>query len=320
MSLVERLDRFQRAHPRAGLPLAVVYKFIDDQGSYLAALITYYGFVSIVPLLLLSTTVLDFALHGDPALRQQVLNSAVGQFPVVGTQLATKHAISGTGLGLVIGILGTLYGGLGSAQAAQNAMNTIWRVPRNDRPNPLTSRVRSLLLLSVVGLSVLATTGLAALGSVVDVFGPGVKVLLGVLGLAVNAAVFTLAFRVATARELSIRETLPGAGFAAVMWQALQYIGAWYVNSAVAKATDVNAVFALILGLVGWIYLEAFVVVLAAEFNSVRSLRLYPRALLTPFTDDVDLTRADERSYAGQAEAQRAKGFQEISVRFDPPE
>src|SRR5581483_7462626 len=211
MSLVERVDRFQRSHPRAGLPIAVVYKFVDDQGSYLAALITYYGFVSVVPLLLLSSTILGFVLHGDPALRQQVLDSAVGQFPVVGTQLATNHAISGTGLGLVIGILGTLYGGLGSAQAAQNAMNTIWRVPRNSRPNPLASRLRSLLLLCVVGLSVVATTGLAAVGSVVDVFGPGIKVLLGLLGLAVNTAVFTLAFRVATVKDLSVRETLRGA-------------------------------------------------------------------------------------------------------------
>ena len=319
MSFVERIDRFQRSHPRAGLPIAVVYKYADDQGSYLAALIAYYSFVSIVPLLLLSSTILGFVLRGNATLQGDLLNSALGQFPVVGPQLAHEHGITGSGLGLVIGILGTLYGGLGSAQAAQNAMNTIWRVPRNSRPNPLRSRLRSLLLLAVVGLSVLGTTGLAALGSVVDVFGVGTKVLLGILTLAVNTAVFTIGFRVATARDLSLRETVPGAAFAAVCWQALQYVGAIYVGHTVARASAVNAVFALVLGLVAWLYVEAVVVVLAAEYNTVRSLGLYPRALLTPFTDDVDLTHADVQTYSAQAKAQRAKGFERISVRFHPP-
>jgi YihY family inner membrane protein len=319
MSFVERVDRFQRKHPRAGLPIALVYKFADDQGNYLAALIAYYAFVSIVPLLLLSSTILGFVLHGDPHLQHELLNSAVGQFPVVGTQLAHQHSITGSGIGLAVGILGTLYGGLGSAQAAQNAMNTVWRVPRNNRPNPIKSRLRSLVLLAVVGLSVVGTTALAALGSVVDVFGSGTKVLLGLLTLVVNAAVFTLGFRVATARDLTLRETVPGAVLAAVCWQALQYFGAWYVGHTVAKASEVNAVFAVVLGLVAWLYLEAIVVVFAVEYNTVRSLRLYPRALLTPFTDAVDLTDADEKAYAQQAKAQRFKGFERISVRFHPP-
>ncbi|HET6875963.1 MAG TPA: YihY/virulence factor BrkB family protein [Jatrophihabitans sp.] len=319
MSVVERLDRFQRSHPRAGLPIAVIYKFVDDQGNYLAALITYYGFIAVVPLLLLSSTILSFVLQGDPSLQKELLDSAVGQFPVVGAQLAQPHGVSGSGFGLVVGILGTIYGGMGVAQAAQNAMNTIWRVPRNDRPNPLTSRLRSLLVLAIVGLSVLGTTALAALGSTLNVFGSEMKILIGVLTLLVNTLVFTTAFRVATAREITLRQTVPGAFGAALVWQILQYVGAYYVQHVVAKASEVNGVFALVLGLVAWIYLESVVVVFAAEFNTVRSLRLYPRALLTPFTDDVELTKADERSYTEQAQAQRAKGFEEIEVRFEQP-
>ena len=319
MSFIERIDRFQRRHPHAGLPIAIIYKYADDQGSYLAALITYYAFVSIVPLLLLSSTILGFVLHGNPELQHRLLNSALGQFPVVGTQLANEHGITGSGLGLVIGFLGTLYGGLGAANAAQNAMNTIWRVPRNERPNPIAGRLRSVVLLAIVGLAVIGTTGLAALSSVVNVFGPVEKALIGVLSLIVNTAVFTLGFRVATAQKLTLAQTVPGAAFAALCWQGLQYVGAWYVGRAVAHSSEVNAVFALVLGLVAWLYLEAVIVVLAAQFNTVRSLRLYPRALLTPFTDDVDLTHADQQTYAQQAKAQRFKGFERISVRFRPP-
>jgi membrane protein len=323
MSFVERLDRYQQTHPRAGFPVAVLYKFFDDQGNYLAALITYYGLVSLFPLLLLLSTILNFALAGSPELQQDVLNSALGQFPVVSTELTDPHGVSGSGLALVIGILGTLYGGLGVAQAAQNAMNVIWRVPRNDRPNPLRSRGRSLLLLLVVGLSILATTLMSALGSSAEAFGAsvdgGIKVLLVFVSVAVNVVVFTAGFRIATAKDLSIRATIRGAIAAAIAWQALQYFGTSYIAGVVKHASALNAVFALVLGLLAWIYLEALIVVFAVEYNAVRDMKLYPRALLTPFTDNVQLTEADETSYTEQAQSQRAKGFQEIKVTFDPP-
>jgi len=320
VSFVERVDRFQRKHPRAGLPIAVIYKFADDQGNYLAALITYYGFLSLFPLLLLSSTITSFVLEGHPHLQQQVLHSALGQVPIVGSQLSNPHGVSGSGLGLAIGILGTIYGGLGVTQAAQNAMNTIWRVPRNRRPNPIKGRGRGLLLLLILGLSALGTTALAALGSVATDYSVWSKIGIGLATLLVNVVVFTVAFQVATARHLTREQTVPGALIAAVCWLALQYVGAVYVGHVVRNADEINGVFAVVLGLIAWIYVEALVVVLAVEYNSVRSMGLYPRALLTPFTDDVDLTDADEESYAQQAEAQRAKGFEDIAVRFDPPE
>ena len=320
MTLVERADRFQRAHPRAGLPLAVLYKFFDDQGTYLAALVAYYGLLSLVPLLLLSTTILNFTLEGDPDLQRKVFDSALGQYPIVGHQLANPNGVSGSSLGLTVGIVGTLFFGLNVAQAAQNAMNTVWRVPRNDRPNPFRSRGRSLLLLTIGGVAVLVTTGLATLGSQVDAFGITTQVLIGLGTLALNAVFFSIGFHVATARRLTLRQTVPGAAGAAVVWQALQYVGALYVSHAVRGTSDVNGVFALFLGLMAWLYLGSLVMVFAVEYNTVRSLRLYPRALLTPFTDDVDLTAADVESYAQQARAQRFKGYEEITVRFDPPD
>jgi YihY family inner membrane protein len=323
MSFVQRLDRYQRSHPHTALPIAVLYKFFDDQGSYLAALITYYALVSLFPLLLLLSTVLNFALESSPQLQADVLNSALGQFPVVGAELTDPQGVSGSGVALVIGILGTLYGGLGVAQAGQNAMNVIWRVPRNERPDPLRSRARSVLLLVVVGLSLIGTTILSALSSSAHSFGTsvgtGLQVLLVFVSMAVNAVVFTVGFRIATARSITWRCTVPGAIAAAIAWQVLQLFGTSYIGGVVKHASALNSVFALILGLIAWIYLEALVVVFAVEFNAVRELRLYPRSLLTPFTDNVQLTEADEIAYAEQAKSQRAKGFEEIDVSFDPP-
>jgi YihY family inner membrane protein len=321
MSMTHRLDRFQQRHPWAGFPLAVVYKYADDQGSYLAALITHYAFVSLFPLLLLASSVLGFVLRGNPQLQSQLLNSALSQFPVVGHQLHRPGGFGGGALAVTVGVLGSLYGALGVAQATQNAMNIAWAVPRNRRPNPIKSRLRSLLLLGTGGLAIIGTTILSAMGGTSGAFGAslgsGAKVLATLLSVALNASIFTLAFRVSTAHPLSIRDAAPGALAAAVLWQLLQFFGTAYVGHVVKNASAINGVFALVLGLIAWIYLAAAAVVLCVELNVVRANHLYPRALLTPFTDNVDLTGADERAYTGYATAQRTKGFESVDVSFD---
>ena len=321
MSVTTRIDGFQQRHSWAGFPLAVIYKFYDDQGPYLAALITYYGFLSIVPLVLLATSTLGFVLQGDPAREQQILDTALRQFPVIGSQLSGPAGLSGSGIAIAIGIVGTLYGALGVAQAAQNAMNTAWAVPRNRRPDPFTSRLRSGLLLLTAGLAILATTILTVVGgslsSLGGVLGAGLQWGAILIGIAVNALVFVFAFRLLTAAPLTVRDVAPGAVEAAVLWQLLQTAGVAYVNSVVRNAGDTNGVFALVLGLMAWIYVGAIALVLCVEVNAVRAKRLYPRSLLTPFTDRVDLTRADRVAYTEYATAQQTKGFQSVDVDFE---
>jgi membrane protein len=321
VSVSDRVDRFQRRHTAAGYPIAVLYKYIDDSGGYLAALLTYYAFVSLFPLLLLLSTVLGFVLAGNTHLQQEILHSTLAQFPVVGAQLQDPKRIGGGAPGLVVGILGSLYGGLGVAQAVQYAMNTAWAVPRNDRPNPIKARGRGLLLLATAGLAVLGTTALSALGaSDAGSFGPALKVVVLLGSVTVNTAVFIFAFRIAAARDLTIADVAPGAIAAAIVWQLLQTFGVIYVGHIVKGASATNGVFALVLGLLAFLYLAAVVVVLCVEVNVVRVERLHPRALLTPLTDNVDLTRADRRSYTGQAKAQRAKGFEDVNVHFRDPD
>jgi membrane protein len=321
MSVTERLDAFQRRHTWAGYPLAVLYKYFDDNGGYLAALITYYAFVSLFPLLLLASTVLSWVLVGHPELQQRVLRSAVSQFPVVGNELGQPKHLGGGPGGLVVGIVGALYGCLGVAQAVQYAMNTAWSVPRNSRPNPFKARGRSLLLLATAGVAVLATTVLSTLGGTgAGSLGVVLKILVLTASVALNAVVFLFGFRVSTAKGVSLRDVAPGALIAAVVWQLLQTFGVVYVNHVVRGASATNGVFALVLGLLAFLYLTSVAVVLCVEVNVVRVHHLHPRALLTPFTDNVELTHGDERSYTEQAQAQRSKGFEQVDVRFEPDE
>lgn len=322
MSTVGRIDAFQRRHPALGFPIAVVYKFFDDQGIYLAALITYYGFLSLFPLLLLLASVLGFLLDGDPELQRRILDSTVSRFPVVGEQLRDPQTMQGSGVALVIGALVAIYGALGVAQALQNAMNVIWAVPRHRRPNPLAGRGRSLLLIATAGLAVLATTVLSKLagGSGADGGPLGSTGALAVNGatIVVNTAIFAVMFKIATATRLRIGNVLPGAAVASVVWQLLQVFGTAYVDGVVRDAGLAYGIFAVVLGLLAWLFLVALGIVVSAEINAVHGKRLYPRALLTPFTDNVDLTSADRRSYTDAARAQRHKGFEDVTVTFGP--
>lgn len=318
-----RLDRYQRRHKRLGFPIAVVYKYVDDQGNYLAALITYYGFLSLFPLLLVLLAVLGFILDGNPSLQSDIVSSALHQFPIIRDDLANPKKLGGSTVGIVVGTLVSLYGGLGIAQALQNAMNVAWGIPRNERPNPIRARLRSLRLLGLGGLSVIGTTVLSALGSNASSFGAdvsgGLAVLLTAVSVAVNGALFVLLFKMATARPLRVRDVAAGALLAAVTWQALQYFGTVFLGTVFKHASASNSVFGLVLGVIASIYLEAVAIVFCVELNVVRARRLYPRALLTPFTDDVELTEADQVAYTSYAKAQRHKGFQRIGVGFDEP-
>ncbi|MDT5243412.1 MAG: rane protein [Mycobacterium sp.] len=318
--MVGWLDRLQRRSRVAGFLVAVVYKYIDDQGSYLAALITYYAFVSLFPALLLLTTVLGVVLVGHPALQAQILQSAVAQFPVIGKQLGQPQGLNGGTVGVVIGIAGALYGGLGVGQAAQNAMDTMWAVPRNVRPDPIRSRLRSLLLLVALGSALIATTVLSAVNRASRSLGVVASAGIVVAAVAINTGVCLLVFKVATARDVTYRQVLPGAVAAATVWQLLQWFGAVYVGHVVKSASATNSVFALVLGLLAFLYLIATTLLLCGQVNVVATDHLYPRALLTPFTDDVELTRGDRDTYTGLAKAQRAKGFQHIDVTFDRKE
>jgi membrane protein len=93
-----------------GFVLAVVRKHLADRGSSLAALIAYYGFFSVFPLLLVFVSVLGFVLDDDPALREEVIDSALAQLPIVGAQLGDEvQPLTGSSVALLVGLAGALW-------------------------------------------------------------------------------------------------------------------------------------------------------------------------------------------------------------------
>jgi membrane protein len=284
------VDRYQQRHRWLGFPLAVFKKFGEDQAANLAALIAYYGFFSIFPLLMVFTTILGFVLAGNPSLQHSITNSAFANFPIVGRQLSQNvHSLQGSGLALAIGIALTLWSGLGVLKVTQTAMNVVWNVPYERRPNFIWSTVRALLMLVVLGA---ITLGAAVAGSVGAGHGGALWWAVGiVISLALNMLLFLLAFRVLTVEDLSWSDVRVGAAIGAVAWTVLQALGGYYVRHQVSNASNTYGTFAIVIGLLAWIFIGAQITLLAAEINVVKVRRLWPRALQPP------LTEADNRAF-----------------------
>jgi YihY family inner membrane protein len=298
---IRRIDHFQQEHALVGFPYAVQKKFGDDQGGHLCALITYYGFLSLFPLLLVLTTVLSYVLKNNPDLQHDILNSALADFPVIGADIKKNvGTIHGSGLGLLIGIIGTFWGGLGVANAAQDAMNRVWEVPMRVRPGFLPRILRSLGLVAMLGIGILITTVLSAIAGGASGLAMEVRIATLVLGFVLNVLLFSVAYRVLTAAKLRWSDVVVGAIVAAFGWAVLQVLGGAFVSHQLEGMGQTYGLFALVLGLLAWIFLQARIVMYAAEVNVVRARRLWPRSMDEPLTD------ADKRA---------EKAYQQREVR-----
>jgi membrane protein len=310
--ILSDLDRRQQKRRRVAFLAAVIKKFLDDQAGQLAALIAYYGFVSLFPLLLVLVTVLGFVLQGDPDRQREILNGTLGQFPILRDQLKL-HSLSGSGLALAVGLVIALLAGLGIMNASQNAFNRIWGVPFKQRPDFLSTRLRGLLTLAILGaLAIVSTVVAGSVGSASH----GAVAVVGrvVVAFAFNLALFMAAFKLLTALELSWRELLPGVIVAAVCWQLLQHLGGYYIDHTLKRTGPLYGVFALVLGLLAWLYVGAQLTIFAAEINVVKARRLWPRSL---FSDA--LLDADRRALAASAEIEERVPQENVEVDFDSP-
>jgi membrane protein len=316
MNVVDRLvrpvDRAVQRHAWLAFPYAVSKKFGDDQGGNLAGLLAYYAFLSIFPLLLVFTTILAYLLHGNPTLQQRILHSALVEFPVIGDQLKTEQ-LHGHWYVLVVSAAISLWGARGVANAAQNAWNTVWNVPYARRPGFLPALGRSFALLVVMGAAVLVTGLLSGLGESTGTVGLLTRVGVFVASVIVNIGVFLLGFRLATAREIPMRCMVPGAVISAVVWQGLLVAGTLLVGHQVRHQQSLYGTFGVVLGLLGWLHLQATLTLYAVESDVVRIRRLWPRSLVPP-----PLTGGDRRAYRAYAETtrRRPEGEQDVDVRF----
>ncbi|MGH8991895.1 MAG: YihY/virulence factor BrkB family protein [Acidimicrobiia bacterium] len=297
--MVETLDCWQRRHRWFAFPFAVAKKFGEDQAGQLAALIAYYSFFSLFPLLLVLLTVLGFVLGRDAELQRRVLDSALAHFPVIGDRIRDHiGSLPHRGVALAVGLALALWAGLRAVQVARDAMNSVWDVPIRDRSGFVPGRLRALAVLVLVAVALLLTAALAVTGT----GGPA-------LSAAVNTALFLVAFKVLTDHPLKWTDLLPGAVVAGVATALLQTLGGVYVQPTLRDASQTYGGFAVVIGLLSWVHLQAQVTLYAAEVNVVRARRLWPRSL----TND-ELTEPDRQALVQHAEVEERLPGEDVRV------
>jgi membrane protein len=311
-----RLDAFQQRTPWLAFPLAVVKKFGDDQAGNLAALLAWSALAAIFPLLLVLVTVLGIVLRHDLSLRTHILNSAFVQFPVIGQQIRDNvNSLNRVGVGLLVGLVGTFLGARGVANAAQNALNSVWEVPIDRRPKFPWSLLRSIALVLVMGIGIIVTTTLSGLGGGNGGIGIGLRVGALVGAFALNVLLFSLSFRLASAPEVQWRDLWLGAFLTATVWQILQLVGGFVVAHNLKHMSNVYGTFALVLGLMSWLYLQAQLTLYAIEVDVVRCRRLWPRTFFGTRT-----TQVDQRALTTYGKVEERTPEERVDVNFEPPQ
>ena len=304
--LVGAIDRAQQSHSWLAMAAATWKKFGDDQAGNLAALVAYYAFASLFPLLLVAYTILDLLAKSSPGLADR-LTSALKNYPVIGH--LGGHGLNQAGLALVIGILLTLYASLGVANAIQNAMNTTWAVPRYQRPGFPRNKLRSLGLIALIGPGEIITIALSTIASTAGhlLGGAGGRAAAIVISLLLNVGLFWLAFRIATPKEIPGRDMRLGAILAAIAWQILQLA----LSSGLVRLHSNSAygTFGTVLAILTWLYLQAQITLYVVELDVVRARKLWPRSLAPP-----PLTHADMRAYQAYAQETQLRPELDISV------
>jgi membrane protein len=314
---VRKLDAWQQRHRFPAFSFAVFKKFGDDQAGNLVALLTYYAFLATFPLLLALSAILGLVLKGNQSLQASIQTSALAEFPIIGTQLSSQVGLASLGHSvpaLIFGILGAILGGRGLANALQNTQNTLWNVPKVDRPSFPSNYVRSLSLLGLLGVGTIITTAAAWLvgaSQLLGLSGVPIKVLAFALSTAIDAGLFFAAFRIAAAKIVLTRDLILGAIVSSVAWQILLSFAGIIISHDLKHAQAIAGFFGVVLGLLAWFGLQATAIVYAIEADVVRAHHLWPRSIVQP-----PLTQADKDYLTEAVAAEKRRSEQKITVEF----
>ncbi|HMK11181.1 MAG TPA: YihY/virulence factor BrkB family protein [Acidimicrobiales bacterium] len=278
--VVEKVDAWQQKRTVPAFVVATWVKYRDDRGQQYAALLSYYGFISIFPLLLLFVSIVTLLLHDDPTLRDRIVTSLVGRLPVIGTQIQNNvDSLQVHGLLLLIGLATLLWAGLKVVRNAQNAFNEQWGVPYVQRQGVVRQSIRGLAALAVIGAAIVGATAVTSLAAFGDL--PGLTRVTGALiAILLNVVFLGASFEILTEARLGIRVILPGALAGGIALWALQLVGGTYVERVIADASDIYGAFATVFGLLIWLALMARVALLANEVNAVLCRRAWPRTFV----------------------------------------
>jgi uncharacterized BrkB/YihY/UPF0761 family membrane protein len=266
----------------------VIKKHGDDRGGSLSALITFYGFLAVFPLLLLFVTIVGLVVGPRSHAEHEIVNSALSQFPVIGKELGSsiKALHKPSPLAFILTVVILLWGALGVTNTLQRANEAIWGIARDLEADLLRRVRRGLLLLGTIAVAVVGSSVLAGISTIgggrlstypaaywaYTLFGAGL----------VNLGAYLVAFRILAPPGTGLRALLPGTFIGGLGWTALQTLGGLLISHTLRHTSQLYGFFAIVLGLILWLSLGSQLFVYATETNVVLARHLWPRHLDDP--------------------------------------
>ncbi len=292
MSVLQRVDDVQKRHRRTSIAVATYKRYSAEKSSNLATMIAFWAFFGIFPLLLVLVTLLGWILSGSD--KSSVLGHIAALFPLLDPKTVT--GLSGSWWAIVLGLLTALWSGLGVVRTVQFAFDATWAVPDHERPGMLKQVLRSLWILATIGLGLVLTTFIS--GFVVSAsngvnLGAAGRIGGYVVAIVANLGLFLAAFMILTTREVTVREVLPGAVFAGLVFFILQQLSAFIISSHLKNAQSTYGHFATVITILWWFYIQAQVTLLGAQLNVVLAEKLYPRSLVGESKTDGERTAGE---------------------------
>lgn len=289
--IIIKIDKVQRKHKPLAFGLAVVKKYGEDDAGYKAALLTYYGFLSLFPLLLILTTLTDYIAATHPELQADIVKGATDYIPVLGNQLA-EHVggLHSNGPALFIGLLFTLYGARGVADAFKHGVQHIWGIPKSERQGFPISTLKSLAIIVFGGVGFVFTAIIVGTAASAG-YGWDFKLLSIIINFGLLFCLFSFLIKICLPKTVSYRQIRLGAVTASVGLIILQAIGGYLLSRELKNLDALYSYFALSLGLLFWIYLQAQIIFYAVEIAAVSDKKNWPRSL-----SGNNLTESDKRA------------------------
>jgi YihY family inner membrane protein len=257
------------ARSRLALARTVVREVRARDATLLAASIAYYAFVSLLPLLVLTTVVATFL--GGARLRTAALGLAGRYLLPVGQGLVGEALANTTGRGGVtfVGLALLLWSSLKLFRGIDTAFARIYGTPARDFLGSLR-----------IGVTVLAAVAIGSSGGVllvgvVALLRTPVALLAPLAFFVVLVAALFPVYYLTPAADVSPREALPGTLFCAGGWAGFGTAFALYATIATTSGRfALYGALGAILLLVTWFYLAGLVLLVGATVNAVRADRL----------------------------------------------
>lgn len=308
--LIRTFDQYQRKHISLSFMYAVIKKYGEDQGGYHGAIITYYGVLSLFPLLIVFTTVSQLLFRAHQDTRLHLANVLNRYFPIIGSQLQQAvHSPKKAGIALVVSLLITLYGARGGANALRFSINALWHIPPAKQPPFFQSFLRSFSIILTAAFGFAFASVLAGYTAILG-HSFEVKLLSAAISATILWGTFIILFKLAIAGNKSVQSVAVGAVVVAVGIQLVQTLGSTILAHELKSLSNMSDTFALVIALLFWVYLQAQIILYGVEIDVVRAFHFYPRSVQPP------LTEADRGTYASYAQGGKLTAGESVNVRF----